>query len=177
MSKRYVICLTAANRTGILAAVSTALSELGGDIDEIGHAAVTGFFVMIMAADFPGHRDAEVIVSHLEGVCQLFGATVILKDPECEFVADEPLAGGEQYTLTLTGHDAPGIVARISGRLAREAIDITELRGARHTDGLSFTLVMELAIPSGSDMASLQKDLEELGASLGLTTQLARTVA
>ena len=38
MSKRYVLCLTAANRTGILAAVTRALSELGGDIDEVSQA-------------------------------------------------------------------------------------------------------------------------------------------
>ncbi|MGE5191231.1 MAG: ACT domain-containing protein, partial [Deltaproteobacteria bacterium] len=35
MSKRYVLCLMAADRPGILAAVTTALAELGGDIAEI----------------------------------------------------------------------------------------------------------------------------------------------
>src|SRR5690242_13580184 len=92
MSKRYVLCLTAANRTGILAAVATALSELGGDIHEISDATVANYFAIILAADFPEHRDPQVIVSHVEGVCRPFGVEVILKDPAGETV-DEALAG------------------------------------------------------------------------------------
>src|SRR5437899_1833327 len=33
--KRYVLCLLGANHTGIMAAVATALSELGGEIHKI----------------------------------------------------------------------------------------------------------------------------------------------
>src|SRR5579863_249583 len=63
MSKRYVLCLTAANRTGILAAVATALSELGGDIHQISHTTVANFFALILTANFPDNRDPEVITS------------------------------------------------------------------------------------------------------------------
>ena len=124
VSKRYVLCLTAANRTGILAAVTRALSELGGDIDEISQAVVKNFFAIILAADFPDHRDEHVIVGHLEGICRQFGASVFLHDPERETEMGEALEAGEKHILTLTGGDAPGIVATISGRLAA--------RGNRH---------------------------------------------
>lgn len=172
MSKRYVLCLTAANRTGILAAVATALSELGGDIHEISHATVANFFAIILAADFPEHRDRQVIVSHVEGVCKPFGVEVILKDPADEFV--EQASGGkrESFVLSLTGRDAPGIVARISGCLAREGIDITDLHGARCDGGKSFALVLKLAVPAGVDAQLLNAELEQLGTSLGLSARL-----
>jgi glycine cleavage system transcriptional repressor len=174
VSKRYVLCLTAANRTGILAAVTRALSELGGDIDEVSQAVVKNFFAIILAADFPDHRDEHVIVGHLEGLCRQFGVNVFLHDPERETESGEALEAGERYILTLTGGDAPGIVATISGRLAREGIDISDLRGARRDDGKSFALLLELAIPARVDLALLQADLERLGSALGLSAHLAR---
>ncbi len=172
MSKRYILCLTAANRTGILAAVATALSELGGDIDEISHAVVKNFFAMIIAADFPEKRGADVIVGHLQGVCQAFGVEVLLKDPDLEAFDNEAQAGSAKFVLTVNGRDAPGIVARISGRLAREGIDITDLHGGRRDDGRSFSLVLQLAIPGRVDTELLHTELEELGLSLGLTVRL-----
>src|SRR5258707_2395730 len=115
MSKRYVLCLTAANRTGILAAVTNALAELGGDIAEINHTVVKNFFAIILAADFPEERDRQVIVGHLEGVCRPFGAEVILKDPDRETVEQEPPGKSQNYVLTITGRNAPCVVARIYG--------------------------------------------------------------
>jgi glycine cleavage system transcriptional repressor len=174
MSKRYVLCLTAADRPGILAAVATALAELGGDIDEISHSVVKNFFAIILAADFPEGRDAKVIVGHVEGVCRPFGVQVILKDPDRETIPPPLSAAGENYVLTITGRDAPGIVARISGCLAREGIDIVNLHGARRDDGRSFELVFELGVPAGVDGATLQGELEQVGASLGLAVRLQR---
>jgi len=176
MSKRYVLCLTAANRTGILAAVATAVSELGGDIHEINHTTVANFFAIILAADFPEHRDPGVIVGHVEGVCRPFGVAVILKDPDVESTEELPPVKNEPFVLTLTGRDAPGIVARISGCLAREGIDITDLHGVRREGGKSFVLVLNLAVPTHVDGALLQKELEQLGNSLGLSAILRRAV-
>ena len=90
MAKRYVIGLMAANRTGILAAVTTAMAELGGDIQEVSQTVMQKFFTIILAADFPDHRQAEVIVEHLRDACRQFGVEVILKDPDQEPLADAP---------------------------------------------------------------------------------------
>lgn len=162
----------AANRTGILAAVATALGELGGDIHEVSQTVMQNFFTIILAADFPDHRDPKVIVSHIEGVCKPFGVEVILKDPACETLQVSPDEGVEKYFLTLTGHDTPGIVAQISGRLARERIDITDLYGLRKAGGQSFVMILELAIPVGVDALALRADLEQLGSAIGLSATL-----
>lgn len=172
MSKRYVLGLMAANRTGILAAVATALGELGGDIHEVSQTVMQQFFTIILAADFPDHRDPKVIVSHLEGVCRPFGVEVVLKDPAREALQSPPAGGVERYFLTLTGHDTPGIVAQISGRLARERIDITDLYGMRRDGEQSFVMILELAIPVGVDAMALRTDIEQLGGAIGLSATL-----
>jgi glycine cleavage system transcriptional repressor len=172
VSKRYVLGLMAANRTGILAAVAKALEELGGDIQEISLTVMQRLFTIILAADFPDHRDPQVIVSHVEGVCRPFGIEVILKDAEMAPPPPEASKGSEKYFLTLTGHDAPGIVAKISGRLARERIDITDLYGLRRDADQRFVMILELAIPPGVDTAALARELEQLGAPIGLSATL-----
>lgn len=172
MAQRFVIGLMAANRTGILAAVTTALAELGGDIQEVSQTVLQKFFTIILAADFPDHRQAGVIVAHLEDACRPFGVQVILKDPLSESFPEEGDESTEKYFLTLTGNDAPGIICQITGRLAREQIDITDLYGVSQGPDRSFVMIMELAVPGGVDALALQQELERLGQPVGLLAKL-----
>lgn len=171
MANRYIITLMAANRVGILAAVSSALDELGGDMQEVSQTVMQKFFTIILSAEFPDQREPEVIVDHIRGVCRPYGVEVNLKDPAKEILQDEPAEGTEKYFVTVSGNDKPGIIRAISSRLARDDIDITDLY-AQQTDDHSFVMVMELAVPPGADAVSLQKELDELGKSVGLTAAL-----
>ena len=93
MTKRDIITLMAANRVGILAAVTTSLAELGGDIQEVSQTVMQRFFTIIMAAEFPENRDPTVIIEHIRGVCRPFGVEVSLKDPEQELLEEPPAEG------------------------------------------------------------------------------------
>ena len=162
MTKRYMITLMAANRVGILAAVTTSLAELGGDIQEVSQTVMRGFFTIIMSAEFPENRDPSVIVDHIRGVCRPFGVEVNLKDPAEETLQDPPAEG----------QDKPGMVRQISARLAQEGIDITDVFARRADEGQTFVMVMELAVPKGVDALALQRELEQLGSAVGLSAAL-----
>ncbi|MGE3315039.1 MAG: glycine cleavage system protein R [Planctomycetaceae bacterium] len=170
MARKYIITLMAANRVGILSAVTTAMTELGGDLQEVSQTVMQKFFTIIMAAEFPDHRDPQVIVEHIRGFCRPFGIEVSLKDP-----AQEPETAGsgtiEKYFLTAVGEDRPGMIRQISARLAQDGIDITDLY-AKRGDDRSFVMIMELAVPSGVDTLKLQRELEDLGSSVGLSAAL-----
>lgn len=172
MKKRYIITLMAANRVGIIAAVTKALAELGGNLQEVSQTVMQKFFTIILAADFPDHRDPQVIVDHLGDVCRPYGVEVCLKDPSTETLQSDPPAGLEKYFLTVTGDDKPGIIREVSALLAKEGIDITDLHAVRNEQEQTFVLVMELAVPPGVDALALQRDLEEIGRSVGLSAAL-----
>jgi glycine cleavage system transcriptional repressor len=172
MSKRYIITLMAANRVGILAAVTTSLAELGGDIQEVSQTVMQRFFTIIMSAEFPEHRDPSVIVDHIRGVCRPYGVEVSLKDPELETLQELPSEGSEKYFLTAEGEDKPGMIRQISARLAQEGIDITDVFARRSDNGRTFVMVMELAVPGGVDALELQRELEQLGSAVGLSAAL-----
>lgn len=172
MTKRYIITLTAANRVGILAAVTTSLAELGGDLQEVSQTVMQRFFTIIMAAEFPEHRDPSVIIDHIRGVCRPYGVEVNLKDPAVETLQELPAEGVEKYFLTAEGQDKPGMIRQISARLAQEGIDITDVFARRADEGRMFVMVMELAVPPGVDALALQKELEQLGSASGLSAAL-----
>ncbi len=172
MSKRYIITLMAANRVGILAAVTTSMAELGGDIQEVSQTVMQRFFTIIMSAEFPEHRDPSVIIDHIRGVCRPFGVEVNLKDPQQETLQELPSDGTEKYFLTAEGVDKPGMIRQISARLAQEEIDITDVFARRAEHGRTFVMVMELAVPGGVDALALQRELEQLGSAVGLSAAL-----
>jgi glycine cleavage system transcriptional repressor len=171
MTKRYIITLMAANRVGILAALTNALAELGGDVVEVSQTVMQRFFTIILAAEFPEHREPRVIVEHIRDICRPFGVEVNLKDPSQETLQPDREAGGDKFFLTITGEDKPGIVRQLTARLAQEGIDITDLY-ARRNDDRSFVMVMELAAPRGVDPLALQDELETIGSSVGLSATL-----
>ncbi len=171
MSKHYVLGLMAANRTGILAAVSTALAELSGNIRDIRLTVVENYFTIILSADFPDHRDPDVIVGHLEGVGRTFGLSVMLRDPAAEPAFPVTPQDCQIYHLTLSGKDSPGVLARFSARLAREQIDISDMYGWRGEEELP-VILLELAIPPHVHIPTLRTELIEIGKGFGLTTTL-----
>lgn len=163
MAKRFVITLTASNKVGILAAVSNALAELGGDLLEISQTVVHNYFTMIIAGDFPDERDAGVVLDHIRDVCRPFGTDVTLKEPgadELKIIADPTI---DHYFLFMTGRNQPGMMRRVSAMLAQERIDIWNLHSVRTGSGNAFRFSMELAVPMDVDTEQLTADLESLG--------------
>jgi glycine cleavage system transcriptional repressor len=172
MGRRFIITLTAANRVGILAAVSNALAELSGDLREIRQTVVQKFFTMIIAADFPEHRDPQVVLDHIRDVCRPYAVDVTLKDPACERLQDDPDGDLVRYWLTMTGRNEPGVMRLVSGRLAQDQVDIWNLHAVDCHEGESFRFLMELAVPPATDVNRLQRDLSLIGESSLIDVQL-----
>lgn len=173
MAKQYVITLTAANRVGILAALTTAMAELGGDLQEVSVTVMRKFFTIIVAADFPEDREPRVIIDHIRDIGRPFGIEVCLKDPAREILQDEPRPGVAVHFLTVTGHNQPGLMRLVSSRLAQDGIDIADLYAWRNEEnGGSFDMVLELLVPPDVEIAAVEKELEARGAAAGLSVRI-----
>lgn len=170
MSKRYIIGLMGANRTGVLTAVTNALAELGGDIHEASQKVLQGHFTILLAADFPAHRNMHVIETHLRGICAAFGVDIYIHDPTRD--SFDGLSNRDvrtsPYSLTVSGLNAPGVIGHISARLARDNVDIGDLYGVQQSPDTSFMLMLELLVPELVEVEALEQDLLALGHSLGL---------
>jgi len=174
VARRFILTVLAANRTGILAALTNALDELGGNMLDVSQAVIQDFFTMIVAAEFPEERDREVIVDHIRAVCRPFGAEVALKDPsdEAAFELDEEPMPRQRYVLTAAGRDRPGVLRFIAHRLAQEDIVLMDLQGMRRESDRTFLTSMELAVPPGVDALKLRTELDHEFRRDGITIAL-----
>jgi glycine cleavage system transcriptional repressor len=163
-TKQYVMTVMAANRVGILAALATALDELGGGFVDLSQAIMRDYFTIILAVEFPESRHPDVIVDHIRAVCRPFGMDVLLRDPTAELKLESSVEPPEacDYLLRVKGQDRPGVLRRISLRLAQEGIDIADLYGERDDRTGTFETCLALKVPVGVEVPRLQADLEQL---------------
>jgi glycine cleavage system transcriptional repressor len=172
MAKRFIMTITVANRVGILAAVTTALAELKGQIHEISVTSLQKFSTMMIAADFPESNSPEVIRDHVAGICAGYGAVVTLKDPSQETLQSDQTESAAVFLLSCHGHNAPEIARRISGRLAERGVDIADIYAVRQEADGSFLMTMELRVPAGTDVAALETELHQLASAEGWSAVL-----
>jgi glycine cleavage system transcriptional repressor len=174
MSKRYIMTVLAANRTGILAALANALDELGGNMRDVSQAVIDKFFAMIMATEFPNNQDPEVIADHIRAVCRPFGAEVTLRDQDIEmgFDGESEPSPEERYVLTLAGPDRPGVLRFLAHRLSLDGINLVDLQGRTDQNDRTFLAAMELSVPPSIDALQLCEELKQEFESDGITVTL-----
>jgi len=166
----YVLNVMAPDRPGIVAAVSKAVANAGGNIDACSQTVLCGYFTLIMVVSFPRPLVEKEFV---ETLVRPNGRETGLQVQIRPFLADLPPAIVEEcdnFVVTCFGPDAPGVIHRFSALLADKGINIVDLYG--QLDGEQFVLISQVQIPRRWDLAMLQADLEALGAEQGYTVRL-----
>ena len=164
--------MTAANRVGILSAVTNAMADLGGDLREASQTVVRGFFTMIFSAEFPDTLEPEIIKDHLADACRPFGIDVGLKDPSAERLQDAAVSGSQLHTLRLGGLNQPGVLRQLSSVISMNRVDIAGMRAIRTRSGEGFEMVIKLSTPPDYDLTGLLKQLHETGKPFEMTADL-----
>lgn len=170
MPQRCVLMFHAQNRPGIIAAITTALAELGGDMFEASQTVVNEHLTMIIAANFPDHRQPEVIIQHLSDAGRAYGLSVSFA-PRVESQAPKSRDTSRMF-LHLSGKDAPGLLRGICAFLAGQNVDILDLRARKNEDSTNFEATLELDVPTLINAFQLQHDLDDWGFLNGLHMQL-----
>jgi glycine cleavage system transcriptional repressor len=74
---------------------------------------------------------------------------------------------GRPYVLTVYGADRPGIVADVTGALARNDVNISDL--ATHvTEDHVYVMLIEVMLPPGVDDARVEADLRAAAAGVDI---------
>lgn len=169
MAKEYVITMTAANRVGILSAVTKAMSDLGSDLREASQTVVRGYFTMIFSAEFPETLERHVIIDHLRDACRLFDIDVNLKDPSEETQGSQAAESAKLYSLRLGGDNQPGVLRELSAAISMHRIDIAGMHAVRARKGDGFEMVMKIAVPADFDLNRFLAELNQIGQPFNMT--------
>jgi glycine cleavage system transcriptional repressor len=147
------------DRPGIIADVTGALAELGGNLEDSSMTLLRGHFAMTLVV--AGDAGSAEVQSRLEPL--LDDLTVYVRPlPDAGDLPD----GGSPYVLTVHGADRAGIVSSITRVVASYGGNITDLT-TRLAGGL-YVLVAEVDIPENTDVDTLSHALTEVGHEVGV---------
>ncbi len=164
MQKTLVMTVVGKDRTGLVESLARLIADNGGNWLESRMCRLGGEFAGILSASVPDER-AQALTGALEGL-QAEGLEVIIRRDET--LPSKGLT--KTATLSLVGHDRPGIIYQISAALAHQKINYEELETECSSAPMSgetiFKAVARLQIPETCDVAELRKELEEIGSEL-----------
>jgi glycine cleavage system transcriptional repressor len=159
MPKDYVISVMSLDRVGIVAGLTEAVLELGGNIDAISQTVLKGYFTIIVTA----HFDAAVEAGALAEAVRARGARGELEVSVQERLLPAPppvVQRGQRFILTVAGPDRKGVIHRISSYLASRNINVEDLYAYR--DGPRFVLLAQVQVPPDQEIERLQVDVASL---------------
>ena len=166
----YVLNVMADDRPGIVAAVSRAVVDAGGNIDACSQTVLGGYFTLIMIVSFPQPLPEKQFCQSLMAPDNRQSGFQVQIRPYSAGAERPAVADAENFVVTCFGPDAPGVIYRFSALLAEKGINIVDLYG--QLDGGQFVLISQVQIPRHWDLAMLQADLEQLGRQQGYTVRL-----
>ncbi|MDO4570958.1 MAG: ACT domain-containing protein [Planctomycetia bacterium] len=169
----YVLNVMSDDHPGIIAAVTSAVEALGGNVDSCSQTVLGGYFTLIMIVSLGEAIDPVALREHV--VRETAGSCKI--DVSVRAVAEESKEKEkvERFVITAFGKDQVGIVRRFSEYLADHEMNITDMYGCRreNSDGeMEFLLTGQVEIPVRWNYTLLQCDLQAIGDQLGFTVRL-----
>jgi glycine cleavage system transcriptional repressor len=156
------------DRPGIVAAITGALLEAGGNVDDSQMSNLHGHFAVMLIVSVPDDASAGDLSERLEHV----GREFALEGISVSELTGLDRGAGPSHVLTVYGADQPGIVHAVADLLAGRGVNITDLRTRRTgaTESPLYTMMMELALPGGTE--GVGPALEALAAEKGVEVSL-----
>ncbi len=166
--REFIVSVMAADRPGIVAAVSGAVAGLGGNITHLSETVLRGYFTIIFSLEAPETLEPDELrtaVAH-SGEKGEFEVGVL---PFCES-RQAPDKRTERFVLTAKCTDRRGIISRISRTLSDAGINIDDFYAYVHESDL--IMILELAVDSPEALAQAQEELDELARAAAVSVHL-----
>ena len=163
----YAVTAIGADRPGIVAALTGALQEVGGNLEDVSSTILRGHFAMTLVVDAPGE------VGEVRAALERSAAEVGVQVHVAEVEAGAPERPRATHALTAYGSDRPGIVATLAALLAERGVNITDL-SCRRTAGTEpiYAMVAEVEIPEGVGAEELEEAVLAAARALGIDARL-----
>jgi glycine cleavage system transcriptional repressor len=164
----FAVTAIGADRPGIVAALSEALLEVGGNLEDVSSTILRGHFASMLVVETDA--DASALGAALEGALGPLGVRVTVADVE----AGAPERPSPTHVLSAYGTDRPGILARLSRVLADRGVNVAQLSCwlAADSDPPLYAVGAELEVPPGLVPDDLARELAEAAGDIGVDVTL-----
>ena len=141
----FAVTAIGRDRPGIVAAISGALLELEGNIEDSQMSILRGHFAVMLIVNLPEAVDAGELEDRLDRVRTALELEAIAVNRVDELPAE---GARPSHVITVYGADHPGIVHAVSAALTERGVNITglETRLAGAADSPLYVMILEVAI-------------------------------
>lgn len=159
----FAVTAIGADRPGIVAGLTEALRDVGGNLEDVASTILRGSFTMMLVVSAPQEIASEELEEVLARAALPLEVAVTVREVE----AATPERPEATHVLTAYGSDRPGIVAGLARLLADRGVNITDLSCRLVGEERPvYAMIAELQVPEGIDPSSLEEALRETAASL-----------
>jgi glycine cleavage system transcriptional repressor len=153
------------DRPGIVADVTGVLADLHGNLEDSTMTLLRGHFAMVLLVRTGASaKSVEAALHHLgAGGSLVINARVLGESASSQMY-------GPSYALRVHGADRPGIVAAITGVVARHGANIVDM-ATRLGDGL-YVMTAELQLSHQASLVGFEAELRGAAAELGVDLRL-----
>ncbi|MGH9264604.1 MAG: glycine cleavage system protein R [Acidimicrobiales bacterium] len=167
----FAVTAVGADRPGIVAAVTRAFVEQGGNLEDSSMTILRGQFAMMLVVAVPDGVGVDQLEAALAGPAAELDLVVTVR-PAAEPSAE--LEDAASWTVSVYGADHPGIVHGVASLLASRSVNIVDLstRVVGSAEQPLYTMILEVTLPPGGDPRELEQALEAKAGELGVTCRL-----
>jgi glycine cleavage system transcriptional repressor len=151
-----------ADRPGIVAALTHALLDLGGNLEDCRAALLRGSFAIALLVSVPDDVDAAAVGAALQPVADDLGLG-LWAGPAAPDVG--PHGTAERCMISVYGVDQPGIVYAITEGLASAGANILDLSSRAVGTPPIYVLGVEVELPPGIDAHALDTRLRPVASA------------
>jgi len=173
MHSAWVMTIIGKDRTGLVESLARLIADNGGNWLESRMCRLGGEFAGILRIHVPKDRE-QALVQALQAL-HSEELTLIIRPDEIA----SPAGLVKSASISLIGHDRPGIIYQISAALANQNINVEELEtqcfSAPMSGEMIFTAMARLQIPESCAVAELRRELESIGSELMVEISFAET--
>lgn len=165
----FILSVMAKDQPGIVAAITRAVFQLGGNVTELSQTVMAGYFSLILRAVCPAGLTPEAVRTAVEESIPEFELSACVRryDPVPAFAAE---AEAPVYFLTARGLDRPGLIARLAAHLAAHRINIEDLY--TRTEGEEITMILQLRPQTLHSAEKLRSNLATIAGELDVVAYL-----
>lgn len=170
---RFAITVVGADRPGIVAGVTGALYRLGCNIADSRCAMLASEFAMILIISRQELLTEAQLQQELVPVCNHLGLTLSIRQLSGK-EQERNRPDGELCQITVYGADQPGIVYRVTNKLADHQVNILDLqtRLAGTEQEPVYIMLLEAALPEDTSVETVETMLtglkDELKVEIGV---------
>ena len=170
MSTTALVSIIGPDRVGLVSAITGRLFDLGADLGDTSFAVLGGGAEFTAICEFPGGMELEALQGELEALDELADAEV--KVSRFELASVHPASETITHTITVSGGDSPGLMARLCEVFQQSDANIVRLNSERipGTGQRQYVISAAVAIPPQNANTCLATVANTAG-ELGLTCQ------